>query len=226
MVSIRNTPKLATLKAGQKFSRLTAVAFVRRNKEHRPVWKWLCDCGKEHEAVARDVTSGDSKSCGCYNRDMTVARNKATATHGMTNSPEFTSWRGMIDRCRNQNCKDFSRYGERGILVCERWNAFENFYEYMGRKPSSRHSIDRFPNNDGNYEPDNCRWATPTEQSRNRRNSKTVEFGGKQVLLTEVAEKCGISYFNLWQRLKYGWSVERATKTPIRTTIRSTFLRL
>lgn len=97
--------------------------------------------------------------------------------HGMSGSPEFKSWHGMLQRCYNETDREFKRYGGRGISVCPRWKeSFQNFFDDMGAKPSKGMSIDRYPNNDGNYEPGNCRWATPLQQAQNRRNNRLSSF--------------------------------------------------
>ena len=134
--------------------------------------------------------------------------------HGQTGSNTYLSWRAMKKRCGNQNNPSYKYYGGRGIKVCDRWlNSFKNFYEDMGKKPSGK-SLDRI-NNDGNYEPRNCRWATYKEQGRNRKDNPCYKYKGGKKLLLEIAEETGINYFTLWSRLKRNWTPEKAFSTPV-----------
>jgi hypothetical protein len=122
----------------------------------------------------------------------------------------------MRERCRNKKGKGWLRYDGRGIKVCARWNEFKNFYEDMGDKPSSKHSLDRYPNNDGDYEPTNCRWATSTEQRRNCSDNFYVEYQGERLLLVELMERLGLNYSNVRGRIINGWSLEDAVLTPVK----------
>jgi hypothetical protein len=129
-----------------------------------------CDCGTAPKTVrSNELVSGKTQSCGCLHRERSAAAHR---THGGSCSPEYSSWAAMLTRCTNPNIPDFKHWGGRGISVCERWRKFENFFADMGAKPSPKHSIDRFPDNDGNYEKSNCRWATPKEQANNKRPRK------------------------------------------------------
>lgn len=135
--------------------------------------------------------------------------------HAGIKSAEYRAWKGMNTRCYNPNRIDYDRYGGRGITVCERWWSFENFLADMGEKPSPRHSIER-RNNDGNYEPDNCYWATRREQNINTRRNHPLVLNGRTQLITDWAQELGIHHMTLYRRLESGWSVERTLTTPAR----------
>lgn len=133
-----------------------------------------------------------------------------TGNHSMT----YNSWQSMLGRCQNENNKNFPRYGGRGISVCERWQQFENFFADMGERPIGK-TLDRTDVN-GNYEPSNCKWSTPSEQSANTRRALVYSFDGETLPLIVWAERTGIGYSTLKNRIRnYGWSVERALTTPI-----------
>ena len=128
------------------------------------------------------------------------------------------SWRGMLARCYSRTHHAYARYGGRGIAVCERWRAsFEAFLEDMGPRPSKRQSIDRI-DNDGDYEPGNCRWATPRQQARNRRNNREITWRGETRTVAGWAEVLGLSKHALRHRLEAGWSIERVLTAPPRQT--------
>ncbi len=130
--------------------------------------------------------------------------------------PSYYSWNNMRTRCHNEKAPEYSRYGGRVIKVCERWSSFKNFLEDMGPKPSKKHSLDRI-DNEGNYTPENCRWATVGEQSRNRRTNHMITFKGLTLCLKDWAAKTGMKHTTLSMRLtKYGWSVDKALTTPVR----------
>lgn len=129
-------------------------------------------------------------------------------------SPEYRAWAALRHRCSNPNFPAYKYYGGRGIAFCERWGTFENFYADMGPRPSPDHSVERI-DNDGNYEPSNCRWATKKEQCRNKRSNRRLVFGGHDRCLEEWAEILQCHRSGLMRRLKRGWSVERTLTTPI-----------
>lgn len=143
-------------------------------------------------------------------------RNRERATHSMTGSSTFKTWDAMRYRCGNENSKDYERYGARGIKVCARWqHSFEAFLADMGEKPEGM-SLDRIDHN-GNYEKDNCRWATATTQARNRRNNVILEYNGDVGPVSYWAEKVGLERKTLEYRIRSGWEVGRALTTPSMT---------
>jgi hypothetical protein len=139
---------------------------------------------------------------------------------GARRSPEYRTWLSMLTRCRNPKSDHWPGYGGRGITVCARWNdSYEAFLEDVGRRPSLRHTLDRV-DNAGNYEPGNVRWATPREQSRNRRSNRLLEFRGEVATAAEWAERFGLRRSALFLRLSRGWSLEDALTKPLRVTVR------
>lgn len=136
--------------------------------------------------------------------------------NGVRSIPEYAIWTSMKQRCQNPRCRTWKWYGGRGIKVCERWQAFENFYVDTGPRPSPRHELDRYPDNDGNYEPDNCRWTLHRGNNRNRRNNLTLTYDGRTLLLVEWAEKLGIPRETIHWRLCHGWSISKTLTTKSR----------
>lgn len=156
---------------GQRFGRLTVVGREPRGTSKRARWHCQCDCGGGTLVASNVLNAGRSQSCGCLQRERAGAAARINnRTHGMKKSPEHYTWVGMLTRCRNPNATGYERYGGLGVTVCERWLRFENFYADMGQRPTLDHTLDRYPDKHGNYEPTNCRWATREEQQANRRD--------------------------------------------------------
>lgn len=193
------------LKVGDNFNRLTVVNFVRMQGSGHAIYKVHCDCGTEFEVLGSSVKSNNTKSCGCLHRDR-------VATHGLSQSPTYKSWLAMKSRCLSPNAMEQKYYA--GIGLCERWLVFENFLADMGERPPGT-SIERRDGTKG-YAPDNCYWATPKQQIRNRRNTVRVTLNGVTLPLGEWAEVKGIGYATAWCRLKAGWTVEDALQIPVR----------
>lgn len=196
---IRKLPKMA---AGQRYGRLVAIIPVTMGRGSK--WRFRCDCGNETVTRATGVRSGGTRSCGCLQRE----RARDGAKHGMQAAPEYSCWRSLLSRCRNPKNPGYRIYGGRGIKVCRRWWKFENFYADMGPRPSPEHSIDRI-DNDGNYEPGNCRWATRKEQRRNQSTNRIVVYRGRKMTLAEACEQAAVPYDCAYSRLRRGWSSER-----------------
>lgn len=205
--------------AGDRFGRWVVVA-VSPSKTSRggARLQCRCDCGTVRDVTCGTLKNGTSRSCGCLKNELTSIRSRPLhTTHGMCDSPEWTSWQAMIQRCRNPKNPKFPRYGGRGITVCERWaESFEAFYEDMGLRPDGT-TLDRYPDNNGNYEPGNCRWATPSQQARNRRTSRLLEHDGHTRSLAEWSEIKGLEQDLVWNRLRSGWTVDRALNEPVNT---------
>jgi hypothetical protein len=196
------TPRARTLAVGTRYGRLL---IVRRDGIIHGAAAWLCqcDCGNQHRARYTSLNRGEIVSCGCKKKEILGSHR----THGMKKSPEWRSWESAISRCNNPNHTSFPHYGGRGISVCDRWrHSFEAFYADMGKRPSPKHSLDRFPDQNGNYEPGNCRWATWTEQANNKRNNRLITIEGRTQTVPEWSRESGVSQSCLFQRLARGWS--------------------
>lgn len=209
-------PKIYDL-TGQKFNRLFVLNKTdSRCSDGALIWLCVCDCGNLITVRAADLKSNHTKSCGCL-RVETSSTNTPAVTHGMSDTVEYGTRTSMIQRCTNPNSQQYSNYGGRGIKVCDRWlNSFENFYADMGPRPSPEHSLDRYPNNDGNYEPGNCRWATKEEQCNNTRNNINIVYQNKQYTVAQLARESNIGRSTIVSRLNAGWDIEDVIKKPIR----------
>ncbi len=177
-----------------------------------------CACGLERHIRYRHLYSKHTRSClPCSGEKISVKKIRHGFSKRQGNrTPTYRSWAMMIQRCTNPEFTEYNNYGGRGIKVCERWNDFANFLADIGERPSLEYSIDRYPNNNGNYEPGNCRWATMKEQGRNKRSNRMIEFNGRTQCLADWSDELGISYSLLSARVgRLGWTIEKALTTPV-----------
>lgn len=188
----------------QQFGRL--IARSRVSTSGRARWNCQCDCGKPIVRKAEDLLAGNTTSCGCWGLEKLRER---STTHGQSPKGNWTkayrAWVNMHQRCFNPKVDHYPQYGGRGITVCERWMKFENFVADMG-EPEPKLTLDRKETN-GNYEPDNCRWATQKVQQSNRRNNKIVTLHGERITVTEAERRIGISRQTITRRIIRGQDI-------------------
>ncbi len=191
----------------RRFGRLLVVGYAGRIRRMTR-WFCLCECGTKRIVLAGNLKRRKgTRSCGCLQRELTSACHR---DHGLSHSPEYAVWSAMIHRCSSPLDKEYKRYGGRGITVSPRWiKSFEAFLADMGHRPSPKLTIDRI-NNDGHYEPENCRWTTMKENSRNNRRNRMITHHGQTKCLAEWAELYHLKPQTISRRLARGWSVERA----------------
>lgn len=205
---------------GSRFGRLVVQNYDRIEKRET-LWVCLCDCGVVCTVGGRKLITGNTKSCGCLKREGGIKKAVAI-THGCSRrmcghsrTAAYQAWLNMKSRCGNPKRVNFSKYGGRGIVVCQRWLAsFQNFLDDMGEPPKGM-ELDRI-NNDGNYEPGNCKWSTETMQARNRSTNLMVTFNGETLCLAAWSERLGIHRRTLQNRLAR-WTIEKSFSTPVRT---------
>ena len=204
--------------SGRKFNRLTVIERAGKYPSNVIKWRCVCDCGKETFATAQNLRTANTTSCGCaYIAMIEDKKGKIFSdptTHGMSNTPEWITYQAMLNRCYNEKHISYHRYGGRGIVVCERWyGSFENFFSDMGSRPKGK-TLDRIDNN-GNYEPINCKWATVREQANKRVDVWMVNYNGREMSLMDAYRQSGYigDYTNVKRRIKVlGMSVEDALK--------------
>ena len=191
-------------RAGERYGRLTLLCFYAREHGKYTHWVAQCDCGNKTIVQVANLQTGATRSCGCLQRELTGKRRR---TRGMTRTATYHSWAAMHARCKRS-----LEYVLNEITVCARWSdaniGFINFFEDMGERPDGC-TLDRIDNALG-YCRENCRWATPTQQNRNKRNTRWLEFRGERKCLAEWAEGINGTVRTLWMRLQRGWPLERA----------------
>lgn len=195
-----------------RYHRLTVIADAPRQGRTKMLL-CRCDCGVEKAIAFKHLSSGSTKSCGCWHRERGALM---LTKHGLCKSRTYKIWCSMRYRCTRPSTINYPLYGGRGITVCDRWSSFEAFLADMGHAPDGQ-SIDRYPDKDGNYEPSNCRWATHVEQNRNMRSNRIIVFDGQSYCVTEWEERLSLPKGIISVRLQNGWDEERALTTPPRT---------
>lgn len=201
---------------GQQFDRLEVIAqgkIVKSGKRYRYYWICKCECGGEIEVRTDCLTSKTTRSCGCLHKESAIENVKVNHKHKMTGSRLYHTWNQLKGRCYNKSNNCYYRYGGRGIQVCDEWrNDFESFYNWSIQNGYNENlTIDRI-NNNGNYEPNNCRWATNKTQCRNRRTNVIVHYGGRDITLIELSEIVGLKYTTLHARYQKGYSIDDMIK--------------
>ncbi|CZY44048.1 hypothetical protein ACLB5K_004550 [Enterobacter hormaechei] len=190
---------------GNQFGKLTVLTYANKDKSGVSMWLCSCECGTEKVIRSNALRSGRTQSCGC----MSGAKHGHRRTK--ETSPSYISWLSMQRRCNNPGDAYYADYGGRGITVCARWGNFEAFLKDMGERPTG-HTLDRIDVDKG-YSPNNCRWATPKDQARNRRNNHMLDTPAGRMCITKAAETYGVKVKTIAHRLSRGWSVEKALLT-------------
>lgn len=204
---------------GKRFGRLTAYSYAHvqlSTGRRMAAWLCICDCGNKKVIQGHHLRGGKTNSCGCYIAEATVERN---TVHGLSKTPRYLCWKGMLNRCHNPSVPEYKNYGARGIRVCDRWRFGEGgkhpyvcYSDDIGEQPSPGHSIDRI-DNDGPYSPENCRWATKAQQMANMRRSIHAVIGGVKVPLVKYAARVGLSYEGLRLKVsKHGMTATDAAR--------------
>ena len=203
---------------GQVFGDWKVERRTEDNSYNGVYWLCICICGQQRKVLAKNLTNGRSKSCGCR---KTYRQRLHMKVQGMsaTKKREYTIWYNMIQRCYNHTHKNYHQYGGRGITVCYRWHSFFNFLLDIGEKPSRELSLERIDNNN-NYFKENCKWATRREQARNRRTNRLLTFNGQTKTLIEWAEVTNLPPYMIRNRLNRDWTIAHALTTPVRLLLK------
>ena len=200
----------SSIHVGDRFGRITILAvgkLASKKYQYRAVYK--CDCGTESITQCGTIQIGTTQSCGCKNREDVTK-------HGLWKSPLYRVWQHMIQRCHNEKTQQYANYGGRGISVCKQWHDIEKFHDDMFDSYRVGLTIDRIDNN-GNYEPSNCKWSTKEQQSRNKRSNILVTIDGQTKVLKDWCEQFNVSYHSVYYRIKVsGWEPIKALTHPSR----------
>jgi len=194
---------------GETFNRLFVIdeaeTRIDNKGKRRTYWTCKCVCGNIKEIDTNALRRGVTKSCGCLTKDNSRVLN---LSHNKYNTKEYTAYQKMKERCLNKNSERYKNYGGRGISICDRWLlSFENFYNDMGDKPSNIHSLDRKDVN-GNYDKENCRWATSEQQHNNKVNTLYITYLDETLSLSQMCRKYNLPYKTVWKNIKRGLTFE------------------
>jgi hypothetical protein len=204
-------PAKVTIPIGTRFGRLVVLGPSPERRGSFACWGCRCDCGMIVVVSGVNLRGGHTLSCGCLLSDRNAEVHRK---HGGTATPEYSSWCAMRQRCRNPASKHYRHYGGRGITICPAWDDFAAFFRDMGPKPSAAHTLDRIDVN-GPYSPENCRWANPVQQGRNRRVTRMLTHDGQTRSVGDWASVTGLSVNQVHKRLRRGWTVEQALTVPL-----------
>lgn len=220
---------------GQRFGRLTGLKYIPSSIKTNTRQAYVicqCDCGRMATVPTHSLPTGHASSCGCVQKERVRQTGFANTTHGMSKTSEYSTWTEMKSRCYNQNDKQFTQWGGRGITVCQRWrNSFTHFINDMGLRPNGL-SLERIDNDKGywcgncndciaNHQLPNCKWATVKEQANNRRSNRHMTMNGRTQSVAAWSDEIGISRSLLQWRLNHGWSDIRSLTTPVRAQHRT-----
>lgn len=205
---------------GQTFGRWTILGFAGVSEPPNRAAYWFCECvcGNVHRVLGNPIVRGESQSCGCWAKELASARrvNEFTYTEQPFSFQLKNIWKLMWVRCTNKSNLAYQWYGAKGVQVCDRWKYFDNFITDMGEPPLPELTLDRYPNKKGNYEPNNCRWATGEQQANNKSNNHVLTYQGKTLTTAQWAKETGIKSPTIRGRIYSGWSVDKALTTPPR----------
>lgn len=199
---------------GEKYGRMLVLSAA-RTLDGNARWNCRCDCGAVKAVYGQDLRRGKVVSCGCHKAEMASKR----ATHHMSTHPAYNSWRSAINRCQRPHTEGYDLYGGRGVKVCDRWQDFENFWLDMSKGWRPGMSLDRYPNQAGDYEPGNVRWASSKQQARNRSDNHMIDTPAGRMLVIEAAERFGVKAVTIHARIRYGWTdPHELIKPPMKKT--------
>lgn len=197
-----------------KFGRLTVLSHIGLVSSRSHWWRAECECGAVVDVPGNSLRGGQTKSCGCFQRDIARKVGDRSTKHGLSRSSTYAIWMAMNQRCKNPERKDYAYYGGAGITVCERWQEFENFLADMGEKPHGL-TLDRKDGRLG-YSPENCHWVSMREQNRNQSSNRLFTIDGETKCMAEWAESVGMNPQLLGARVRRGWRIEKALSEPVK----------